>query len=80
MYSDDSGELTLIADEINEPTTKLTKVLFMASKVSFIVGTLLLIINQYDALFAGADLKVLPAILTYFVPFCVFLAGQKVKV
>ncbi|MBH0056564.1 nitrate/nitrite transporter NrtS [Pseudoalteromonas sp. SWXJZ94C] len=54
--------------------------LFMAAKVALVVGSVLLVINQYDALFADANLKVLPAILTYCVPFCVFLAGQKIKV
>ena len=47
-----------------------------ALKVSGIVGTLLLLINQYDALFGGAEFRVIPAVLTYCVPFVVFIAGQ----
>ncbi|WP_166113489.1 MULTISPECIES: nitrate/nitrite transporter NrtS [unclassified Pseudoalteromonas] len=73
-------EGTLIVDEINTSNSKLSRMLFMAAKVALVVGSVLLVINQYDALFADANLKVLPAILTYCVPFCVFLAGQKIKV
>jgi len=47
-----------------------------ALKVSGIVGTLLLLINQYDALFGSAEFRVIPAVLTYCVPFVVFIAGQ----
>ena len=47
-----------------------------AFKVSGVVGTLLLLINQFDALFGGAELRVIPAVLTYCVPFVVFIAGQ----
>ena len=42
-----------------------------------IIGTLLLIINQYDAIFGAAELRVIPAILTYCVPLFVFILGQK---
>ena len=52
------------------------QLVFKALKVSLIVGTLLLIINQYDALFGTAELRILPAILTYCVPFLVFVAGK----
>jgi len=41
-----------------------------------LVGTVLLIINQYDALMGNSELHVMPAILTYCVPFVVFIAGQ----
>ena len=47
-----------------------------ALRVSGIVGTLLLLINQYDALFGSAEFRVIPAVLTYCVPFVVFIAGQ----
>jgi len=47
-----------------------------ALKVSGVVGTLLLLINQYEALFGGAEFRVIPAVLTYCVPFVVFIAGQ----
>ena len=52
-------------------------VYFSALKVALVVGTILLLINQYDALFSSAELRWLPAILTYFVPFIVFLLGQR---
>lgn len=48
-----------------------------ALKVALIVGTILLLINQYDALFSTAEIRWLPAILTYCVPFTVFLLGQR---
>ena len=46
-----------------------------ALAVAILVGTILLVINQYDALFGDEALRVIPAILTYFVPFVVFLCG-----
>ncbi|MEH6577826.1 MAG: nitrate/nitrite transporter NrtS [Amphritea sp.] len=47
-----------------------------AFKVATLVGTVLLVINQYDALFGSSEFRVIPAILTYCVPFFVFMAGQ----
>ena len=47
-----------------------------AFKVSGMVGTLLLLINQWGALFGDAEFRVIPAVLTYCVPFVVFIAGQ----
>lgn len=47
-----------------------------AFTVATIVGTVLLVINQYDALFGAAEIRVVPALLTYCVPFVVFLAGR----
>ncbi|MEH6358985.1 MAG: nitrate/nitrite transporter NrtS [Pseudomonadales bacterium] len=44
--------------------------------IAALVGTVLLIINQYDALMGDSELRVIPAILTYCVPFFVFIAGQ----
>jgi methyl-accepting chemotaxis protein len=41
-----------------------------------VVGTILLVINQYDALFGNTELRILPAVLTYCVPFMVFIAGK----
>ncbi|MBL4798069.1 MAG: nitrate/nitrite transporter NrtS [Oleispira sp.] len=52
-------------------------VYFSALKVALVVGTILLLINQYDAIFSSAQLRWLPAILTYCVPFAVFLLGQR---
>ena len=45
-------------------------------KVAAVVGTVLLLINQFDALFGATEFRVIPAILTYCVPFAVFTAGQ----
>ena len=50
-----------------------------AVTVATVVGTILLLINQYDALFGDSQLRVIPAILTYCVPFIVFIAGQLSK-
>jgi methyl-accepting chemotaxis protein len=50
-----------------------------AFTVAVVVGTILLVINQYDALFGDAPLRVIPALLTYCVPFVVFLAGRLSK-
>ena len=47
-----------------------------AAKVSLVVGSVLMVINQYDALFGSSQLKIIPAILTYCVPFVVFIAGK----
>jgi|GEM_PF-639339 len=44
--------------------------------VASIVGSILLVINQFDALFGQASLKLIPALLTYCVPFIVFLLGN----
>jgi hypothetical protein len=48
-----------------------------AVKVALVVGSILLLINQYDALFGEAELRLFPALLTYCVPFVVFLLGQR---
>jgi len=43
-------------------TKKLTKnLVFKAMKVASVVGTVLLIINQYDALFGDAELRLASA-------------------
>ena len=52
------------------------QLMFKALTVSVVVGTILLIINQYDALFGHSELRVLPAVLTYCVPFIVFITGK----
>jgi len=51
--------------------------IIQALKVALIVGCILLMINQYDALFGNQPFRWLPAILTYCVPFVVFLLGQR---
>ena len=47
-----------------------------ALTVAAVVGSILLVINQSDALFGDAELRIIPALLTYCVPFVVFLAGH----
>jgi len=54
----------------------LIKTLSQALKVALFVGSVLVVINQYEALFGDQVFQWLPALLTYCVPFCVFLAGQ----
>jgi methyl-accepting chemotaxis protein len=54
-------------------------VVFKALAVAILVGTVLLVINQYDALFGNEPIRMIPAILTYFVPFIVFLCGHLSK-
>ncbi len=47
-------------------------------KTAFIVGTILNLINQWQALFGAADIEWLKLFLTYLVPFCVATyAGAK---
>jgi hypothetical protein len=58
-----------------QPST--LSVYFSALKVALVVGTVLLLINQYDALFSTTELRWFPALLTYCVPFTVFLLGQR---
>lgn len=53
------------------------KVYLKAAKVAAIVGSVLLVINQFNALFGNESLRWLPAMLTYCVPFVVFLLGQR---
>jgi methyl-accepting chemotaxis protein len=50
-----------------------------ALAVAALVGTILLVINQYDALFGNEPIRIIPAVLTYIVPFIVFLAGNLSK-
>ncbi|MEQ9547625.1 MAG: nitrate/nitrite transporter NrtS [Marinobacter sp.] len=47
-----------------------------AVKVALVVGTILLLINQHGALFGYQEIQWLPAVLTYCVPFCVFMLGK----
>ncbi|PCK10188.1 MAG: dihydrolipoamide dehydrogenase [Alteromonadaceae bacterium] len=56
---------------------RINKINFLgAFKIAGIVGSILLLINQSDALFGDTSLRIIPAILTYCVPFIVFLIGQ----
>ncbi len=52
------------------------KMIKTALFVAALVGTILLFINQYDAIFGDAPIRVLSAILTYCVPFVVFISGR----
>jgi hypothetical protein len=52
------------------------KMIKTALFVAAFVGTILLFINQYDAIFGDAPIRVLSAMLTYFVPFVVFISGR----
>ncbi|WP_373188325.1 nitrate/nitrite transporter NrtS [Halopseudomonas sp.] len=44
--------------------------------VALVVGSLLVLINQWQGIFAEAAIDYLKMALTYTVPFCVFLWGQ----
>jgi len=48
-----------------------------AFAVALIVGSILLCINQFDALFGQSKIRLIPALLTYCVPFVVFLLGNR---
>ena len=56
-----------------------SEMVLKALAVAVLVGTVLLVINQYDALFGDEPIRVIPAILTYIVPFIVFLSGNLSK-
>jgi len=45
--------------------------------VAIIVGSILLCINQFDALFGQSEIRLIPALLTYCVPFVVFILGNR---
>ena len=47
-----------------------------ALMVAVIVGSILLLINQFDAIFGQSNFRLIPAVLTYCVPFIVFLLGN----
>jgi len=63
-------------DERGISLTKTLPILKRAFNVALIVGSLLLLINQFDAVFGDQPLRWLPALLTYSVPFCVYLLGR----
>jgi hypothetical protein len=54
-------------------TARRAKIVRSAVKVSLVVGTLLVVINQADALLSGSITRGMIAkiLLTYFVPYCV---------
>ncbi|MBI1211626.1 MAG: hypothetical protein GC190_09200 [Alphaproteobacteria bacterium] len=49
--------------------------LMRAMMVALVVGTVLNLINQGDALVQGAPLNIAKLVLTYLVPFCVATYG-----
>lgn len=53
------------------------KMYIKAFSVAIIVGSILLCINQFDALFGQSEIRLLPALLTYCVPFIVFILGNR---
>ncbi len=54
-------------------------IILRAVKVALVVGTVLLFINQYDAMLGDNEFRTLSACLTYCVPFLVFIFGQCYK-
>lgn len=48
-------------------------VLFKGLRTALFVGTVLTLINQWGALFADQTFRWIPCLLTYLVPFCVFI-------
>ena len=48
-----------------------TPIVLLALRTSLVVGTLLNLINQGDALFGAGHIEVLKMCLTYCVPYCV---------
>lgn len=57
---------------LNQGIGHLKQALVVAS----VVGTLLLLINQFDGVFGNEEIRWIPALLTYCVPFSVFLLGR----
>lgn len=51
------------------------KIVLRALKVAVMVGTILNLINQGDAVFGPKEIELFKAALTYCVPFCVSLHG-----
>lgn len=50
--------------------------LYKAFKTALVVGSVLLLINQYEAVFGSQSINWLKAGLSYCVPFSVFLYGK----
>jgi len=46
-----------------------------SAKAAVVVGSVLNLINQGDALFGGAELNIAKALLTFIVPYCVTTYG-----
>ena len=57
-------------------TGTIIPLILPAIKVALLVGSVLILINQFDAIFGEQSFRWLPVILTYCVPFSVFLAGR----
>ena len=48
-----------------------------AMLVSLVVGSILTVVNQWDALINDTPVKWIPVLLTYLVPFLVFILGSR---
>ncbi len=66
---DDASEGSALAQTLRWPNLRAALV------VAVVVGSLLNLINQGDAMFMGAEVQWLKLALTYCVPFCVALYG-----
>jgi len=62
---------------VNDLAVLLKENWYEAARVSFVVGSLLVVINQFDAIVGQQVFHLWPAMLTYVVPFTVFLAGKR---
>ena len=72
-----------IAEEMHLPppsykrARKLTPAgLVEAAKTASVVGTVLMLINQFEAFEGTMTINVTKAVLSYCVPFCVYLYGS----
>lgn len=50
-----------------------------AIKVALLVGSVLILVNQYHAIFSDEPFRIWSALVTYFVPFAVFLFGRRTE-
>ncbi|MBV1877750.1 MAG: nitrate/nitrite transporter NrtS [Pseudomonadales bacterium] len=62
----------------NDPIINRVMIL-KALIVALVVGSVLLVINQFGVFMGQEKLRLLPAVLSYCVPFCVFLGGKFVS-
>jgi methyl-accepting chemotaxis protein len=61
---------------LNSGNSVTARLLGKALGVAMLVGTILLLINQYEAILANSELNYIKAILSYCVPFIVFIVGS----
>lgn len=66
-----------ISPTCNRSTKALTPALILeAFKTASVVGTVLMLINQFEAFEGTMAINVTKAVLSYCVPFCVYLYGS----